>query len=251
MVVRGTRPTVATVFVAGPMAVGGVVAIGADGAHHMRVRRLDPGARIRIVNGAGDAGGGTLTLLGRFRAEVALDEVWSIPAPSPIHLIVPVADRERMLWLAEKCTELGIASWRPAVWERSRSVSPRGEGPRFREKVLARAIGALEQSGGGWLPEILAEGPIEEVVRAAPAGARWVLDPDGEPLLGSRVPAPLTLALGPEGGISDAERGMLATHDVRFVSLGPSILRFETAGVGAVAAIRAARATRDGVGDGD
>lgn len=239
---RNTRPTVATVYAAGPLAVGAVIEVGEGAAQHLRVRRLAPGARVRVANGAGAAGGGTLTRLGRFDAQIALDEVWDLPSPPAIHLIVPVADRDRMLWLAEKSTELGIASWRPALWERSRSVSPRGEGPRFREKVVARMVSALEQSGTGWLPEVFAERPIGDVGRAAPVGARVLLDRSGEPLLSGAVGAPVTLAVGPEGGVEDAERELLEGAGFRRVSLAASNLRFETAAVAAIAVIRAALA---------
>ena len=55
--------------------------------------------------------------------------------------------------LAEKVTELGVTSWRPVVWRRSKSVSPRGEGPTFQGKVRGRMTSALIQSGSGWLPD--------------------------------------------------------------------------------------------------
>ncbi len=242
MVERNSRPTVATVYAPGPLTVGAVVEVGEGAAQHLRVRRLAPGNRVRVANGTGVAGGGTLTRLGRFDAEIALDEVWEIAAPPAIHLIVPVADRDRMLWLAEKATELGLASWRPAIWERSRSVSPRGEGPRFRQKVVARMVAALEQSGGGWLPELYPERPVAEVGTATPAGTRLLLDRSGEPLLRSAIRAPVTLAVGPEGGMEEDELRKLASVGFRSASLAVSNLRFETAGLAAVAAIRAALA---------
>lgn len=242
MVERDTRATVATMFAPGAFALGAVVVTGPAAAQHLRVRRLAPGARIRLVNGAGGVAVGTLTRLGRFEAAVALDAVRTLAPPPAVHLIVPVADRDRMLWLAEKSAELGVASWRPAVWRRSRSVSPRGEGSRFRDKVEARMAAALEQSGGAWLPELIADAAGAEALAAAPAGQRLVLDPTGVPLLVRPVAAPVTVVVGPEGGFEDDERRVLAEQGYRAVSLGTSILRFETAGVAAVAAIRAALA---------
>jgi 16S rRNA (uracil1498-N3)-methyltransferase len=140
-----------------------------------------------------------------------------------------------MLWLAEKVTELGVTSWRPVVWRRSKSVSPRGEGSMFQAKVRARMTAALIQSGGGWLPDIFPESTIEHAVAAAPPGTRLLLAKGGEPIVGIRMSAPLTIALGPEGGMEPAERDTFIGAAFLPVKLGESTLRFETAGVAAVA----------------
>ena len=125
---------------------------------------------------------GTLVKVSRGSALVDVIETSDISRPAPIHLLAPVADKERMLWLAEKVTELGITSWRPLLWRRSKSVSPRGEGSMFQGKVRARMTSALIQSGGGWLPDIFPEATIERAVAAAPLGTRLLLAKDGEPL---------------------------------------------------------------------
>lgn len=165
-----------------------------------------------------------------------------MPRPAPIHLLSPVADRERMLWLAEKVAEIGVTSWRPILWRRSKSVSPRGEGPMFQAKVRARMISALIQSGGGWLPDIFPEATIERAVAAAPVGTRLLLAKDGEPILEVPMETPITIALGPEGGIEPAERDIFIGAAFLPVKLGESTLRFETAGVAAVAVATASQA---------
>jgi 16S rRNA (uracil1498-N3)-methyltransferase len=140
-----------------------------------------------------------------------------------------------MLWLAEKATELGVTSWRPVVWRRSISVSPRGEGPTFQAKVRARMISALIQSGGGWLPDIFPEATIDNAVAAAPLGTRVLLSKDGEPMAGVPMKTPITIALGPEGGIEAVEKNVFIGASFLPVKLSESTLRFETAGVAAVA----------------
>jgi hypothetical protein len=97
----------------------------------------------------------------RTSIDVATDAVRTVKRPTPIHFRAPVADRERMLWLAEKATELGVATWQAVRFRRSASVSPRGEGAAFHEKVRARMVSALEQSGGAWLPELMADTTVE------------------------------------------------------------------------------------------
>jgi 16S rRNA (uracil1498-N3)-methyltransferase len=146
-----------------------------------------------------------------------------------------------MLWLAEKAAELGATSWRPVLWRRSRSVSPRGEGVSFQAKVRARMEGALAQSEGAWLPQPFPEANLERAILAAPPGDRVVLDPAGEPLVGAASPAvrpPLIIAVGPEGGIERDELEQLRGAGFRSVCLGPTILRFETAAIAALAMAR-------------
>jgi 16S rRNA (uracil1498-N3)-methyltransferase len=237
------RSGLATFFSAEPLAAGRTVALGEEEAAHARVRRLDVGAAVRVVDGAGTVAEGTLVRLARTHAAVDVAAVRGVEREAPVHLLVPVADRERMLMLAEKATELALASWRPVLWHRSRSVSPRGEGMTFQGKVRARMTGALKQSGGAWLPEIHPEATLERALAAAPAGRRLLLDADGDPILGAPLGAPVVLALGPEGGVEPAEREQLLAAGFEPVKLAGSVLRFETAGIAALGVLRAALLT--------
>ena len=229
------RAPVATFFASDAFAVGGTATLSEDAAHHIRVARVGIGECIALRDGAGRAALGTLVKISKTTALVDISETSEIPRPEPIHLLTPVADRERMLWLAEKVTELGVTSWRPVMWRRSRSVSPRGEGPTFQAKVRARMSSALIQSGGGWLPDVFPESPIDRAISAAPQGTRLILAKDGEPIVGMTMKTPITIALGPEGGMEPEERETFARAGFRPVKLGDSTLRFETAGVAAVA----------------
>ena len=227
------------------------VSLGEAVARHLRVRRLGPGASIALVDGAGLRGTAMIVREAKDNVTVEIGEVEEMPALPEVHLIVPVADRDRMLWLAEKTAELGVTSWRPVLWRRSKSVAPRGEGPMFGAKVRGRMIAALEQSGGAHLPQIHPEAPLSRALNAVPvSGTRLVLDPDGPPIFGVPVSAPITLALGPEGGFEEAERAELANAGFTRVSLGPGMLRFETAGAVGVAIARALLHHQDGASDG-
>ncbi|MDQ6689360.1 MAG: RsmE family RNA methyltransferase [Gemmatimonadota bacterium] len=232
---RADRAPVATFFATEALAVGGTTKLSEDAAHHIRVARVEVGEWVALRDGAGRAALGTLVRISRSSALVDIRERSEFAPPAPIHLLAPVADRERMLWLAEKVTELGVASWRPVVWRRSKSVSPRGEGPTFQAKVRARMTSALIQSGGGWLPDLFPESTIEHAIAAAPLGTRLVLAKDGEPIAGVPMRAPITIALGPEGGMEQSERDSFIGASFLPVKLGESTLRFETAGVAAIA----------------
>jgi 16S rRNA (uracil1498-N3)-methyltransferase len=229
------RAPVATFFAAAPLTIGSTITLGDDAAHHIRVARVGVGECVGLRDGAGGAAVGTLVKVSKSTAVVDIDQVSHIARPSPIHLLAPVADRERMLWLAEKATELGVTSWRPVVWRRSKSVSPRGEGPTFQAKVRARMTSALIQSGGGWLPDLFPEATIERAISATPPGTRVILTKEGDGIAGVSMTSPVTIALGPEGGMEDPERAAFVDAGFLPVSLADGTLRFETAGVAAVA----------------
>jgi 16S rRNA (uracil1498-N3)-methyltransferase len=137
--------------------------------------------------------------------------------------------------------ELCVTSWRPVLWKRSRSVSPRGEGPGFQGKVRARMVAALEQSGNAWLPALYPDATIDRAMAALAGGKRLVLDSDGTPItraLSASGP-PIVIAIGPEGGFEPAEIDALIDAGFQRTSLGPMTLRFETAGIAALAHVRA------------
>ncbi|MBL0939797.1 MAG: RsmE family RNA methyltransferase [Gemmatimonadaceae bacterium] len=227
-----------------PFAAGTTVVLDEQAARHMRVLRLESGAVVGLRDGLGCVGEGQVVRMAKAQVHVEVTRVVDVPPLPAVHLLVPIADRDRMLWLAEKATELGVTSWRPVMWRRSRSVSPRGEGVSFQAKVRARMESALAQSEGAWLPQAFPEANLERAVLAAPSGDRVVLDPAGAPLT-DPAPGALTagdasvvLAIGPEGGIEADELEQLRAAGFRAASIGPSILRFETAAIGALAIVR-------------
>ena len=224
-------------------AEGGTISLGDDAVRHLRVLRLAVGAMVGLRDGDGLVGSAKVVRLAKGQAHVEVVNV-SMQSPLPeVHLLVPVADRERLLWLAEKAGELGCTSWRPVLWRRSRSVAPRGEGPAFQAKVRARMMSALAQSQGAWLPQIFPEANLERALLAAPAGNRIVLDIDGPPLVGelsTPFTAPVVIALGPEGGIEPDELDAAKAAGFRPAHIGSQILRFETAGIAALAMARTA-----------
>lgn len=231
-------------FVTGELLLaGGTCTLDESAARHMRVLRLDIGAVVGLRDGQGSVAEGRVARLSKTQAIIDLDRVEAVAPLPAVHLLVPVADRDRMLWLAEKACEFACTSWRPVLWQRSRSVSPRGEGIVFQTKTRVRMEGALAQSEGAWIPQIYPEASPERAILATPAGDRVVLDPSGDPFIAhgaAPIGAPLTVALGPEGGFEAAEVEMLEAAGFRRVRLGSTILRFETAGVAALAIARTA-----------
>ena len=220
---------------------GRVVRLGEDAAHHVRVRRLDVGDAVYLANGAGAHAIGAIVAISKKEVDVSISKVFFSDPPAAVHLVVPIADRDRMLWCAEKCTELGATSWRPVMWNRSRSVSPRGEGEAFRVRLRNRMTSALVQSHSPWLPDVHEDASLPDVVtRLPPDGTRLVLHAAGQPIAAQPLAAPVTIAIGPEGGMEEIELQQLRAAGFRMVSLGENILRFETAAIGALAIVRSA-----------
>jgi 16S rRNA (uracil1498-N3)-methyltransferase len=223
-----------------PLARDTVARLGEEAAHHMRVRRLSVGDRVFLADGAGVQASGSIRRIGKKDAEVSVDDVIRSDPATPVHLLVPVADRDRMLWCAEKCAELGATSWRAVMYSRSRSVSPRGEGASFMPRVRGRMTSALIQSHAPWLPDVHADVSLDAASGSLPpGGTRLALDVSGSPIALERLVAPVTIAVGPEGGMEETERQLLRDADFRAVSLGANVLRFETAAVAALAIVRA------------
>lgn len=234
------RTAIATFFASEPMAAGRATTLSEGEAHHARVRRIAIGDRLRLVDGAGGVGYGNVVKLGKAQATVDVDVLDRVEPLPVIHLMVPIADRDRMLLVGEKATELSAFSWRPVMWRRSRDVSPRGEGMSFQTRLRARMVGALTQCGGAWLPAIYPDAPPDRAVAACPSGTRWLLDKAGDPLPSLPMTAPITLAIGPEGGLEAGERTDLLASGFVPVTLAPLTLRFDTAAIAGLGIVRAA-----------
>jgi 16S rRNA (uracil1498-N3)-methyltransferase len=241
MVERSDHPRVAaTFFCPERLTAGTHVSLPDEAAEHARVLRIGPGETVELRNGAGGAARGVIARMTKRSLSVHVDEVWEIAAPVEVHMLVPVGDRDRMLMLAEKITELGATSWRPVVWRRSKSVEGRGEGPTFVGRIRSRMISALTQSGGGWLPEIHPLAPVARALAASPAANRVLLDANAErTMLSVGREFPMVIALGPEGGLADDERQQMIDGGFTPVRIAPAVLRFETAGIAALAVARA------------
>ncbi len=230
----------ATFHVGEPLSAGRLVSLAEAEAHHAKVRRTVIGERVRLVDGEGSVGWGTVIRLARAEMGVEVERVEDVQPLPALNLILPIADRDRMLWLAEKATELGVASWRPVLWRRSRSVAPRGEGVSFQARVRSRMVAALTQSGGAWLPTVYPDATPQAAIAATPQGTRLLLDSRGKRFPWSALETPVTIAVGPEGGFETAERDELTDAGFQAISLAPQVLRFETAALAALAIARAA-----------
>jgi 16S rRNA (uracil1498-N3)-methyltransferase len=224
--------------------------LGEDAAHHARVKRLSVGDPVHTTDGDGILRSGRIVSIGKKELRVHLGQIEPVSQPFPFHLYIPVADRDRMLWLAEKAAELQVASLTPVLFERSKSVNPRGEGEAFRKKLVARTIAALEQSGGAWLTGVEETIDVEHL-RVPVHASAYLLDRDGPPLARHRgIHGEVHLVVGPEGGLTPGEKEYLLSVGWNVASVAEATLRFETAAIAGAAIVRGFNLRERGERDG-
>jgi 16S rRNA (uracil1498-N3)-methyltransferase len=231
-----------------PLEPGHAVTLPATATTHaLRVLRLKSGDAVMLFNGDGHEYPARLVIAGirDVRAEVASRESPVRESPLQVTLVQTLARGEKMDWIIQKTTELGVARVVPVTTERSEVKLDAARGEKRLDHWRAVAIAACEQCGRNVLPAI--EAPVElsawlKTTSAMEAGSRWMLHPDGATRvrdLSAMSPATLVLAVGPEGGFGDSDVAALRAHGFGELAMGPRILRTETAGVAAIAALQA------------
>jgi 16S rRNA (uracil1498-N3)-methyltransferase len=224
-----------------PAEPGDAVPLPDDEARHLRVRRLAVGDPIALFDGAGRSYLARLESLSRAGAVARVTE--ALPAragESALDLTLAVAalKADRIDWVVEKATELGVTRIQPFT---STHTLARPS-PRRQERWRQIALGAAKQCGRASAPAIAA--PLElAAVLALPAAARLLFaeDGSGSPLSGLAFaePSPLLAIVGAEGGFTADELAAARAGGCHLVGLGPRILRAETAAIAAVALCQA------------
>lgn len=225
-------------FVPGELQEGAEVALAPAQAHHLgTVLRRAPGDEARAFNGAAGEFAAELTALKRDRGALRLGARLRGPEePSGATLILCALKREAMEWAVEKATELGAERIRVALARRCVATVSNAE------RLDAIARGAAEQSERLTVPTVERPRPLHAILDSWEGGALLVAaERRGAPPLHARLAearAPLSWLVGPEGGFDPRELDDLARRAfVSACSLGPRILRAETAAVAGLGAI--------------
>lgn len=214
------------------------------GHHAVRVLRLGPGAVVQVFDGEGSEFRARILRVDRDAVTVELDAPVTPAAESPlaITLVQGISSGERMDYTLQKSVELGVVAIQPVATERS-VVRLAGERAEKRRAHWQRVvIGACEQCGRARVPPVA---PIlafaDWLSRSAEAGQGLLLAPEVERRLSTlqRPAGPILLLVGPEGGLTPAERALAIGRGFTPVRLGPRILRTETAALAAIAAMHA------------
>ena len=230
-------------FVDQPLHAGQAAILSEAAANHaVRVLRLREGDAVTLFNGDGHDYAGQISL-GKREARVLLNRVDAVSNESPlaVTLVQAIARGEKMDLILQKATELGVVKIVPVSSDRT---EVRLDEDRADKRILhwQRVIeSACEQCGRAQLPQIESPLPLERAARLFADGddTRLVLHPDGGETL-SRVACrdSVAIAIGPEGGFSDRDLAVLEQARFQRITLGPRILRTETAGLATIAALQ-------------
>lgn len=224
-------------------APGGRVKLPEHAAHHAReVLRLRAGAAVLVFDGEGHEFEASLESVTRQAVEVRLGGQVAARPESPLRLVLALAPLkgDRMELVIQKATELGVAEIWPVVTARTdASARPALRGSR-QERWDKVASGAAEQCGRAVVPRIAPTATLDNLL-ATPFDGRKVLllETPGQPPLSALSHASSALLLvGPAGGWEQAETRRLGLGGFEAVSLGPRVLRAETAAIAAVTALQ-------------
>jgi 16S rRNA (uracil1498-N3)-methyltransferase len=216
-----------------------------SGEHLARVLRLERGHPLILFNGDGCEYKATLASLAKRAVTAEVTAVQAVERESPLHLTLAqgIARGEKMDWILQKATELGVARIVPIVTERTEVKLDEERAERRVLHWTQVIAGACEQSGRTRLPQLEMPQRLDRWLSALgdDGPLRLALIPGGD--VGARdlpaMPHGALLCVGPEGGFSDKDIAMLQQSAFRALRLGPRILRTETAGIAALAALQA------------
>ncbi|MDT7537897.1 MAG: rRNA (uracil1498-N3)-methyltransferase [Actinomycetota bacterium] len=234
----------APVFLADDVAGDRIVLAGPEGHHAATVRRVRVGEEVHLVDGRGTRAWCTVAAVAHDVVELLVVRRTSEPPPSPrVVLVQALAKGDRGELAVELATEVGVDEVVPWSAERCivQWVGQRGEKALRRWRSTAREAG--KQSRRAWLPvvrDLHTTSELLELVRSA--ALTLVLHESAQrPLAGLELPdsGDVLLVVGPEGGLTDHELGVLTTAGATTVRLGHSVLRTSTAGAAAVAVVSA------------
>lgn len=225
----------------------GEVLLSKEEAHHVRdVLRLRAGDAVELFDGQGGCSSGEVFRADRKGVVVrAAAPRRDPPARLRLHAAFAVPRGKRLDWLLEKAVELGVASLQPVRFARSVAGGEdltEGKGNRW----FAHCVAAAKQCGLNFLPERKNIQPLSEFLSSGGEALRLAgdLGPEAVPMRtawnpADSPPADVILLVGPEGGFTPAEREDIRRAGYRFVRLGRTTLRTETAVVALLAAARA------------
>ena len=229
---RGNLSTTPRLYVAQSLFAGASIGLSVPQSHYLaQVMRRHPGDMVRLFDGTNGEWAARLVSVGR-KAVIALVETLSAPQEitADVWLCAAPLKRDRFDWVAEKACELGVSRLVPVVTQRTNM------GKLNLDKLRVHMVEAAEQCGRTAIPEVAEPVSLAELLGNWPA-ERALLFADetgGEAMVRgcARAPAPAAVLIGPEGGFNDGERAAIrGVSGAIAVSLGPRILRGDTAAV--------------------
>jgi 16S rRNA (uracil1498-N3)-methyltransferase len=212
---------------------------GEEARHAVRVLRIRPGEIVTLADGAGNVVRARVVGVGEtVTADVV--ERWFDDAPRPaIHVFHAIPKSRKLDIVVQKLTELGVDSLQPFTGARSVATWDERKALAQVERLRAIARDAAKQSRRSRIPDVRVPSPLDALEMPS---FSVVLDEEATTrmtsVLPEEPPEAIGIVIGPEGGLDRSEVSTLADRGARSVSLGPLVLRTETAGLAALAVVR-------------
>ncbi|MDP3562753.1 MAG: 16S rRNA (uracil(1498)-N(3))-methyltransferase [Legionellaceae bacterium] len=207
------------------------------------VLRLHPGDVIILFDGENHECLATILTVQKKQVTLRIDTINTVSRESPraIHLAQGISKGDRMEWVIQKAVELGVNSITPLLTAR---CVVKLDNDRMAKKQLqwqAIAVAACEQCGRNQIPIIHQTQSFISYIQHCQPSNKWVLYPDAEKSWRnySSILGDIALLIGPEGGLNDDEINLAFNHQFQPLSLGPRILRTETAAITAMSVLQA------------
>lgn len=231
------------IHVAEPLAVDARFALPEAAARHVgQVLRMRPGELLTLFNGAGGEYDAVIEAVERRSVQVRVENFREVERESALRITLAqcVSKGERMDYTVQKAVELGVAAIVPLLSARSVVKLDSERWEKKLEHWRGVVVSACEQSGRTAVPHVFPVQKLDAWLAHCGSGPRFVLAPGGHHSLRELPPVPAaTLLVGPEGGLADEEVALAVHRGFTAIGLGPRVLRTETAGVAALAALQA------------
>ena len=214
-----------------------------DAAHHVgNVLRLKPNHPVVLFNGDGNEYSGILTSVAKRKVMVEIDAKLSLDvlSPLPIHLGQGVSKGDRMDVVLQKSVELGVSEITPVLTERCAVKLDPSRWEKKQQQWLKIIIGACEQCGRNTLPVLHPPTSLNQWLGESTQATRLVLSPYAESSI-TKVPYNtdgFRLLIGPEGGLTESEVHQSSERGFVPVTMGPIILRTETAALAGISILQ-------------
>lgn len=228
-----------------PLAIGACIALPDAMAHHVHVLRLAQGDTITLFNGEGGEFTATLTIIEKRRAQAEIKAFSPREAELPysVTLAQALPEGSKMDWIIEKAVELGAAAIQPLAAQRSVVRLSAERTAKKMDHWHGIIVAASEQSGRNRLAHLAEPVDFTGWLAQQNLHRRILLSPRAEQSLSDWArhhPAQaVSLLIGPEGGFTEQEENLALAHGALALSMGPRVLRTETAGLAALTALNA------------
>ena len=221
---------------------GSNVVIDKAASHYLaKVLRLQPGRGLTLFNGDGYQYSAVITCVNKKSVETSVDTKHHITTESPLQteLAIGISRGERMDWVLQKATELGVSSLVPLITERTEvKLNPERTAKKMRHWQQI-TISACEQCGRNVLPQLQPPKTLASYIEMASADVKFVLAANKQADATNReVPASVALLIGPEGGLCEQEIELANAGGFQGLSLGARVLRTETAPLAALTIVQ-------------